>query len=266
MADVRLVQYDEVPFRSSTIPAALIERGGRQVIVVHAKSTCDRLGIAWQPQHRAITSHPVWSRGIITMMTPLSSGNETLMLELRYWLLWLANIDPRRVNEASSELLIAYQEEAAEVLEQHFLGVTARKQGFRIPQSLPEALRLAADALEQKALLEAKLAEQRPLVTFAETCLNTKDSILVRELAKVASKQGLITGEKRLYRKLREWGLILPNSTEPSQRAMEAGYFEVIQRPVPTPYGEILSRTTKVTPKGQVYIIERLRNELNRTA
>lgn len=27
------------------------------------------------------------------MTTPLSSGNDTLMLELRFWLLWLANVD-----------------------------------------------------------------------------------------------------------------------------------------------------------------------------
>lgn len=106
---------------------------------------------------------------------------------------------------------------------------------------------------------EAQLIEQAPLVTFAETCLTSKDSILVRELAKVASKNGVTIGQNRLYERLREWGLILKGSTEPTQRAIDAGYFEVIQRPIEGSYGTILRSTTKVTPKGQVYIVERLR-------
>lgn len=117
---------------------------------------------------------------------------------------------------------------------------------------------------KEKMLLEQKVEEQKPLVTFAEKCIKTNDSILVRELAKVITEQGIINiGEKKLYKKLREWGLILANKTEPSQRAMNSGYFEVIQRTVNTPYGSKLERTTKVLPKGQVYIVEKLDKEIN---
>lgn len=119
---------------------------------------------------------------------------------------------------------------------------------------------------ERKARLaaEALLEEQKPLVTFAETCLDSKDSILVRELAKVANKNGINIGQNRLYKLLREWGLILPDSTEPSQRAMDAGYFAVVQRPVDTAYGQHLTYTTKVTPRGQVHIIEKLKAQMKR--
>jgi len=86
---------------------------------------------------------------------------------------------------------------------------------------------------ERRARLaaETRLIEQKPLVTFAETCLTSKDSILVRELAKVATKNGVNIGEKRLYQKLRDWDLVLQGKTEPTQKAMEAGYFEVLERP-----------------------------------
>lgn len=116
---------------------------------------------------------------------------------------------------------------------------------------------------EEKQLLENKIEEQKPLVSFAERCLKSKDSILVRELAKVITEEGIINiGEKKLFTKLREWGLILKTSTEPSQRAMDMKLFDVIQRPVNTPYGDRLERTTKVLPKGQVYIVERLNKEI----
>src|SRR5690606_21010998 len=114
---------------------------------------------------------------------------------------------------------------------------------------------------EKRLAAEQKLEEQKPLVEFAETCLASKDSILVRELAKVASKQGITIGQNRLYKKLREWGLIMAGSTEPYQHAIDAGYFEVVQSGKETVAGHMIFRTTRVTPKGQVYIIDRLKRE-----
>lgn len=114
---------------------------------------------------------------------------------------------------------------------------------------------------EKRLAAEQKLEEQKPLVGFAETCLASKDSILVRELAKVASKQGITIGQNRLYKKLREWGLIMAGSTEPYQHAIDAGYFEVVQSGKETVAGHMIFRTTRVTPKGQVYIIDRLKRE-----
>lgn len=125
-------------------------------------------------------------------------------------------------------------------------------------------IRLATELKEeQQKRLEAEqtIEEQKPLVMFAETCMASSDSILVRELAKLASDEGIVIGEKRLYKKLRDWGLILKDRTEPTQRGIEAGYFEVIQRAVQTPYGSKTHRTTKVTPKGQIFIIEKLKKE-----
>lgn len=118
---------------------------------------------------------------------------------------------------------------------------------------------------EARALVaETQVQEQAPMVAFAETCLASKDAILVRELAKVIhEKFGVSTGEKRLYKTLRSWGMILPSSTEPSQRAMDMGLFEVTQRTVETTFGPHLVRTTKITPRGQVYIVDRLMKEMD---
>lgn len=116
---------------------------------------------------------------------------------------------------------------------------------------------------QQKRMeLERKVEQDRPLVLFAETALKSKDNILVRELAKIANDNNLNIGEKRLYKKLREWGLILNGKTEPSQRGMNMGLFVVEEKNVDTPYGLKLTSTTKVTPKGQIHIIEKLKQEL----
>ncbi|WP_199614706.1 phage antirepressor [Paenibacillus alkalitolerans] len=106
-----------------------------------------------------------------------------------------------------------------------------------------------------------KLDQQRPLVAFAETCMDSDRNMLVREVAKLASKNGIMIGERRLYNKLREWGMVCQNSTEPTQRAMELGIFEVIKGVKQTPKGARDWETTKVTPKGQAYIVNRLRKE-----
>ena len=54
----------------------------------------------------------------------------------------------------------------------------------------------------------------------------------------------------------------MPNSTEPYQQYVDKGYFVVEEKPIDTPYGVKLVRTTKVTPKGQVYIMEILKKEI----
>ena len=131
------------------------------------------------------------------------------------------------------------------------------------PQFMIDILTNYQEEKRKRQELEVTVEEQKPLVSFAEKCIKTDDSILVRELSKVIQEQGINVGEKKLYKKLREWGLILQNKTEPSQRGMDLELFEVIQRPINTPYGERLEHTTKVTPKGQVYIIEKLNKEMN---
>jgi len=113
--------------------------------------------------------------------------------------------------------------------------------------------------------LATQLKEERQKRLEAEKLTNqiavSENSILVRELAKVASKKGIVIGEKRLWNKLREWGMVFKNSTEPKQEYVDRGYFEVVEGTTETSKGIFIYRTTKVTGKGQVYIIKRLLEE-----
>ena len=109
--------------------------------------------------------------------------------------------------------------------------------------------------------LENVIEEQKPLVTFADKVIKTKENILVQNVAKIISDAGYTIGRNNLFAKLREWGFIFKYGTEPTQKGMDAGYFVVEERVVELPSGSRLAFTTKVTPKGQTYIINRLIKE-----
>lgn len=117
--------------------------------------------------------------------------------------------------------------------------------------------------MEQQKRIEAekKIEQQKPLVNFAETCMASDKSLLVREVAKLISKQGILMGERRLYQKLRDWKLIFPNKNEPYQEYIDRGYFEISQGVKETSKGSFTWLTMRVTPKGQMYIINRLKQE-----
>lgn len=55
---------------------------------------------------------------------------------------------------------------------------------FQVPQSLPEALRLAADLAEQNAALEATVAEQAPKVDALERIAGADGTLCLRDAAK----------------------------------------------------------------------------------
>lgn len=109
--------------------------------------------------------------------------------------------------------------------------------------------------------LELEVKENKPKVTFANTVIACEDSILVREVAKLAKQSGINIGQNRLWEILRNKGYVCKNSCEPTQKAMDLKLFEVVIRTVSSGGMTRETRTTKVTGKGQVYFINKLINE-----
>lgn len=135
---------------------------------------------------------------------------------------------------------------------------------------MAKALMISQRTIEEKDALLAQKEKQVQYLSYEveskDRYLNqiaqSKNTILVRELAKVISKENFIIGERRLWDKLRAWGLILKGKTEPSQRAVERGFFEVSESISRGSRGIFTHRTTRVTGKGQDYIIKRLLEEM----
>ncbi|PFC37616.1 phage antirepressor KilAC domain-containing protein [Bacillus cereus] len=120
---------------------------------------------------------------------------------------------------------------------------------------------------EKLAAAQQQIVQQKPLVVFAEACMQSEQTLKVSEVAKLATKQGVKIGQRQLFAKLREWELMFKRSTEPTQPAVEKGYFEIAQGVKQKPNGEAFTwTTTYVTPKGQAYIIDRLKKEQDQEA
>ncbi|ODB61385.1 phage antirepressor KilAC domain-containing protein [Paenibacillus polymyxa] len=133
-----------------------------------------------------------------------------------------------------------------------------------VPQTLPEALRLAADLAEKNQLLLLQTEMDKPKVLFADAVTASKTSILVGELAKLLKQNGADMGQNRLFVWMRENGFLISRKgtdyNMPTQRSMELGLFEIKETSVTHSDGHItVSKTPKVTGKGQVYFINKFK-------
>lgn len=135
-----------------------------------------------------------------------------------------------------------------------------RKSGGYIhatPQETPEqimarALLVAQDTIEK---MKAQQLEDRPKTIFADAVADSKCTCLIGELAKLLKQNGINIGQNRLFSWMRE-NKFLTKKNVPTQYAMERELFHVVERAILKPDGSsILSRTTKVTGKGQQYFI-----------
>lgn len=133
--------------------------------------------------------------------------------------------------------------------------------GFSIPTTFAEALRLAADKEEQLQEANKKLEEQKPQVLFAKALETSNQSILIGQLAKILKQNGIDIGQNRLFEKLREEGYLMKSGEQyngPTQKSMDLNLFETKTTTVNNPDGSVrVTRTTKVTPKGQSYFINK---------
>lgn len=113
------------------------------------------------------------------------------------------------------------------------------------------------EALQEQAKLDA------PKVLFADAVATSHTSILIGDLAKLIRQNGVEIGQKRLFAWMRENGFLIrqlgASYNMPTQRAMDLGLFQVKETAITHSDGHVtISRTTKVTGKGQTYFVDKL--------
>lgn len=138
-------------------------------------------------------------------------------------------------------------------------------------QIFARALKMADQTIAKlkdtnKSLVE-KIEADRPKTIFADAVSTSHTSILIGDLAKLICQNGVQTGQKRLFQWMRENGYLMKTGASynmPMQRYIEQGLFEVKESSVQNPDGSVrVTRTTKVTGKGQLYFINKfLGNEI----
>lgn len=110
---------------------------------------------------------------------------------------------------------------------------------------------------EQRLKIEA----DKPKTIFADAVSVSNTSILIGDLAKLICQNGVQTGQKRLFEWMRENGYLIKSGSSrnmPTQKAADMGLFEVKETTITNPDGSVrVTRTTKVTGKGQQYFINK---------
>ncbi|WP_089637547.1 phage antirepressor KilAC domain-containing protein [Escherichia coli] len=136
------------------------------------------------------------------------------------------------------------------------------QQPITIPQTLPEALRLAAELAEQKQLLEQKahqlnqqLVAAAPKVDFADR-VSVAKGILIGNFAKVVGLK-----QNALFVWLRENGILIASGGRknvPFQQYINAGYFTVKEVVLDDEDGYQIRLTPQLTGKGQQWLTRKL--------
>lgn len=129
-----------------------------------------------------------------------------------------------------------------------------------IPQTLSEALRLAADQAEKIEHQQRQIEQQRPRVLFSQAVETSKESVLIGELAKIICQNGVQTGEKRLFQWLRDNHYLCAHGeryNQPTQKSMDLGLFEIRKTTINVGESTKVRTTTKVTGKGQIYFVNK---------
>jgi len=158
--------------------------------------------------------------------------------------------------EMAKEISMLQRNERGKQARQYFIQLES---AWNSPeQVMARALKLADRKIHQ---LEQTVHEQQPMVLFAKAVKTSDTSILVGDLAKLIKQNGVDIGQNRLFQQLRDNGYLCSQGERynmPTQRGMELGLFEVRERTINNPDGSVrITRTTKVTGKGQIYFINR---------
>lgn len=163
--------------------------------------------------------------------------------------------------DMAKELCMIQRNEKGKQARQYFLQI---EKDWNSPEKvMARALQIAGDKLKR---LENKVEVDAPKVLFADAVSASKTSILVGELAKLLKQNGVDIGQHRLFRWMRENGyLIRRNGTDfnmPTQKSMDLGLFTVKETAITHSDGTVtVSKTTKVTGKGQQYFIQKFLGE-----
>ena len=150
-------------------------------------------------------------------------------------------------------------------------GYIAGSESMTDAEIMAKAVLVAQSTIQQRDQrikeLESDVAAAKPKVLFADAVSASDSTILIGDLAKILKQNGHPIGQKRLFNWMREQGYLIKRQgadyNSPTQRAMEMGLFKIKETAISHSDGHVsVSKTTKVTGKGQQYFINKFCGEL----
>lgn len=139
-------------------------------------------------------------------------------------------------------------------------GYIAGSENMTDAEIMAKAVLVAQSTIRQR---DQRIKELESDVAAAKPAVSASDStILIGDLAKLIKQNGHPIGQKRLFCWMREQGYLIKRQgadyNSPTQRAMEMGLFKIKETAISHSDGHVsVSKTTKVTGKGQQYFINK---------
>lgn len=148
-------------------------------------------------------------------------------------------------------------------------GYIAGQESMSDTELIAKALIVANRVIDEKQArinsLENKIQLDAPKVLFAEAVQASRGDMLIRELARLLSQNGVDIGQNRLFAWLRNNGYLIRSGSSynlPTQYSMNLGLFRVVEQVVYLPAGgKEVRYTPYVTPKGRMYFLDRFLNK-----
>lgn len=166
--------------------------------------------------------------------------------------------------DMAKQICMIQRSEKGRQYRQYFLDL---EKAWNTPeQVMARALKIAdkqiEDLKQSNLLLEHKIEQDRPKTIFADAVSTSHTSILIGDLAKIIRQNGVDIGQKRLFEWMRQNGYLIKSGSSrnmPTQKGMDMKLFEVKESTIQNPDGSSrITRTTKVTGKGQLFFVNKL--------
>lgn len=249
MSEVIPFDYEGTNFR------ALQDSAGEPWFV--ANDVCEALGLSNPRSSLALLDED--EKGVHSMDTPGGTQNLAIVSEAGLYSLILRS---RKPEAKAFKRWVTH--EVMPAIRRH--GVYATPDTVEAMLQDPDTMIATLTALkterEARQALQAQAEADRPKVIFADAVAASHSTILIGDLAKLLRQNGVEIGANRLFEWMRRNGfLIARKGTDrnmPTQRAQEMGLFWVKETAITHSDGHVtVSRTPKVTGKGQEYFVSR---------
>lgn len=168
--------------------------------------------------------------------------------------------------DMAKQICMIQRSEKGRLYRQYFIDL---EKAWNTPEQIfARALKMADREIEKLKSSNAILLEDnermKPKEIFADAVSTSHTSILVGDLAKLICQNGVKIGQVRLFDWMRKNGYLIKSGSSynmPVQRYVEQGLFEVKESNIQNPDGSVrITRTTKVTGKGQIYFVNKFLN------
>lgn len=218
--------------------------------------------------HKAVQTH---CKGVLKWNIPTNSGNQDILFITEgdiYRLIMKSKLPKAEEFErwVMEEVLPSIRKNG---------GYIAGQETLSDEELMAKALLVANNKIAERDKIieqkQAKIEQMKPKEIFADAVAASHTSILVGDLAKLICQNGYQIGQKRLFDWLRANGYLIKSGGSynmPMQRYVEQGLFEIKESNLVNPDGSVrITKTTKVTGKGQVYFVNKfLKGAKNETA